>query len=293
MSTASPAPASPLAPRLEVVRGVPDIEHSFAWGDASDEAWRDAAGAVFAYCRSRDGRHWIELPGLATFYFGGDGRVAAIPRPGVAAQSVVHAYTHSALPLVLQALGKEVLHASAVVIDRGVVALCGHSGSGKSTIAYGLYRRRHQIWADDAVLLEVSGPTITTMPLPFDVSLRPAAAALFGLGACAARVPGRHDSGADEEGPAAPLAAICVLDRGNGASGGAACRPLPAAQAYPALLAHAFCFSLEHRARKRLMLERYLSLVARVPVFALAYPDGLDGLPSVLDTVERALGCAS
>ena len=89
------------------------------------------------------------------------------------------------------------------------------------------------------------------------------------------------------------VAAICVLDRGNGASGGAACRPLPAAQAYPALLAHAYCFSLENRARKRLMLERYLSLVARVPVFALAYPDGLDGLPSVLDTVERALGCAS
>ena len=287
-----PAPASPLVPTLEVVRGVPGIEGSFAWGDASDEAWRDAAGAVFAYCRSRDGRHWMDLPGLATFYFDGDGRVAAVPRPGVAAQSVVDAYRHSALPLVLQALGKEVLHASAVVIDRGVVAFCGHSGSGKSTIAYGLHRRRHRIWADDAVLLEVSGSAITTMPLPFDVRLRPAATALFGLGACAARLPGRHDPGTDEDGPAAPLAAICVLDRGNGASGGAACRPLPAAQAYPALLAHAYCFSLENCARKRLMLERYLSLVARVPVFALAYPDGLEGLPSVLDTVERLLGCA-
>ncbi len=38
------------------------------------------------------------------------------------------------------------------------------------------------------------------------------------------------------------------------------------------------------------MLDRYLSLVARVPVVALAVPDGLEGLPAILDALERAFG---
>ena len=54
--------------------------------------------------------------------------------------------------------------------------------SGKSTIAYGLHRRGYRLWADDAVALEVSESAITALPLPFDVRLRPATAALFGLG---------------------------------------------------------------------------------------------------------------
>jgi hypothetical protein len=65
---------------------------------------------------------------------------------------------------------------------------------------------------------------------------------------------------------------------------------LKASEAYPALLANAHCFSLEDPARKRLMLDRYLSLVARVPVMALAVPDGLDDLPAMLDALERAFG---
>lgn len=289
MSATSPVP--PLVPLLDVVAEGPGIEEVLTWGDASDEVWRDAAGGVFAYCRSRDGRHQMELPGVAKFCFDGDGRVTAVPRPGIAAQSVVDAYRHSALPLVLQAIGKEVLHASAVVINSGVVAFCGHSGGGKSTIAYGLHLRRYRIWADDAVVFEVSARAVTTMPLPFNVRLRPAAAVQFGLGAVETRLPGKQDRGADEAWRSAPIAAVCVLDRGNQGSVPAACRPLPAVQAYPALLTHAYCFSLENRARKRLMLERYLSLVARVPVFALTYPDSLEALPSVLDAVERTLGC--
>ena len=137
----------------------------------------------------------MDLPGLATFCF--DERsdhVVAAPHPGIAADAVAELYWHSALPLVVQARGGEVLHASGVLMPRGVVALCGASMSGKSTIAYGLHRRGYRLWADDAVALEVTESAITALPLPFDVRLRPATAALFGLGERAARLAGPGDS---------------------------------------------------------------------------------------------------
>ena len=86
----------------------------------------------------------------------------------------------------------------------------------------------------------------------------------------------------------APLEAVCIL--GRGAPGSRDLAPLKASEAYPALLSNAHCFSMEDPARKRLMLDRYLSLVARVPVMALAVPDGLGGLAAILDALECAFG---
>jgi hypothetical protein len=40
------------------------------------------------------------------------------------------------------------------------------------------------------------------------------------------------------------------------------------------------------------MLERYLSLIARVPVFRLAFGTALDGVPAILDRLEPVIGAA-
>ncbi len=284
MAVLTDRPPGPLStepvPPLEILSAEVPGSDPACPGDA--ETWVDAAGGVFARCQSRGGHHWLDLPGLAAFRFGDGGHcVSATPRPGVDPASVADAYRHSALPLVLQALGREVLHASAVVARRRVVvALCGASGSGKSTIAYGLHRRGLAQWADDAVALDISDAAVEAVPLPFDVRLRPGPAALFGLGSRTARLD--RDSG---EAPL-PLAAACVLDR-TSRPGITRLRP---AAAFPAVLAHAFCFRLGDAARKRVMLSRYLSLIARVPVWAIGFDDGLEGLATVLDLVERVVG---
>jgi hypothetical protein len=282
-------PSSPIAPRLEIVAARREQASLSAPSRADATTWRDAAGGVVAYARASGERYWMDLPGFATFCF--DERsdhVVAAPHPGIAADAVAELYWHSALPLVVQARGGEVLHASGVLMPRGVVALCGASKSGKSTIAYGLHRRGYRLWADDAVALDVTEPAITALPLPFDVRLRPATAALFGLGERAARLAGSGDSSKPVGRAPAPLEAVCVLRRGAPRS--VILAPLKASEAYPALLANAHCFSLEDPARKRLMLDRYLSLVARVPVVALNVPDGLEDLPAILDALERAFG---
>src|SRR5690606_18526516 len=88
-------------------------------------------------------------------------------------------YQRCVLPLVLQAAGTEVLHASAVLTPRGVLALCAESGTGKSTLAYGLSRRGYPLWADDAVAFEADETCTNAMPLPFALRLQRDAVRFF------------------------------------------------------------------------------------------------------------------
>jgi hypothetical protein len=275
-----------IAPPLRVVDPEADASVLDPPGAAAEEVWTGPAGGVFASCRVAGDTCWIDLPGLATFRVdpGGD-CVLAAPRPGVDPAAVAEAYWHAALPLVLHARGAEVLHGSAVLMARGVVALCGASGSGKSTIGYALDRRGWALWADDTLALDISASGISALSVPFDVRLRPPAAAHFGLGSRDAR-PVRGLQG----GAAAPLQALCVLARETEAPAGDVLGRLGAAEACPALLAHAWCVSLKDAARKRVMLERYLRLLARVPVFRLRVAAGLGGLPDIVAAVESAFG---
>lgn len=94
----------------------------------------------------------------------------------------------------------------------------------------------------------------------------------------------------DEADPSpAPLTALCVLSRGEdeGRGCGARIERLRPSAALPALLAHAYCFSLEDPGLKRSMVQHYMDLAARVPVFALRFRPGFELLPLVLDKIEQ------
>ena len=59
-------------------------------------------------------------------------------------------------------------------------------------------------------------------------------------------------------------------------------------KAFPAVLAHATCFSLKEASRNRLMVEQYLHLSARVPVLDVGFRAGMETLGPLLDGIERA-----
>jgi hypothetical protein len=291
----------PLVPDLDVV---PVGRAPLDLADTDGvEAWRDGNGAVYARCRADGDRCWVDLTGVAAFRFDRRGpRVVAATRRGVDPRAVADAYWHDALPLVLHARGSEVLHASAVVAPAGVIAFCGASGAGKSTLAYGLHRRGYPLWADDVVALEVSPAAVAALPVPFEVRLRPASAALFAVSPRTPRRPDASDTSCrptDRLAPrhrvrARPLAAVCLLSRASDhpASRGpaAALRRASPSAAYPGVLAHAFCFHLDEPGRKRTMLERYLELIARIPIFELTVADDLERLPEVLDAFDGEFG---
>jgi hypothetical protein len=243
----------------------------------TEVVWHDNEGRVAAYGSTSGARHRMRMPGLATYSWrDGSDEVVALPAEADRDQ-VVDAFLRCVLPMALHTRGLQVLHASAVRGPRGVVALCARSGTGKSTLAYGLSRRPGQVlWADDAVAFDAAAPEVQALPLPFSLHLRPVSAAYFG-------VPSAQGGAASEP---APLAAVVVMER---APGEVEVRRLADAEAFTAVLQHAYCFDLEARPRRRETAERYLELTARVPVYELRFPAGLDQLPRIVDALE-ALG---
>jgi hypothetical protein len=116
------------------------------------QVWRDHEGTVCAAGHTVAGRHWMHVPRIGSFAFGpcaGDA-VHVFAEPSARPESVLDTFRRMVLPLALQAQGEEVLHASAVRMLQGVVALCAVSETGKSTLAYALSRRGFPLWADDA-----------------------------------------------------------------------------------------------------------------------------------------------
>jgi hypothetical protein len=279
---------STLAPRLVVARStVPPVDRPGA-GEA--EVWLAAGGAVVARSGTVGRERWVDVPTLGEFVFDeitDEVRAHVRARTGLA--RVRDTYRRAVLPMILQARGIEVLHASAVLTERGVLALAGPSGVGKSTLAMGLAGQGHRPWADDAVGWDVSDGVPRVLPLPFGLRLRPPAAAFFG------REPGNRGADKVEIGrfPRAPsrhpasLAAVCVLERGPKQDGAVVIEKLHPSGAFRALLPHAFCFDLGDAGCKRRVTERYLELAGRVPCFVVRFGSGLARLASLLDAVER------
>ena len=252
------------------------------------DVWRDGDGAVYAYAENLGDEYWMHLPDLASFRFTSRGDEVAAAVTGTATDELVlDAYQRRILPMALQVSGREVLHASAVRSAAGVTALCADSETGKSTIAYGLSSRGYPLWADDLVAFEISDHGGVAISLPFTMRLRPPAEALFKQTVSEPMVgvddhvsPGRENS---------PLAAICVLRRESTLTAPVTVQRLSSGEALAAVLSHAWAFALQEVERKRRMINHYLELVAKVPVYEVSFPSGLENLPATLDAIETLL----
>jgi len=65
---------------------------------------------------------------------------------------------------------------------------------------------------------------------------------------------------------------------------------LPQAQAFSALLAHAYCYDAQDRSHTRRLVDSYLAMVSLVPVFALQYRPDLQQLPQLIEIIQDAAG---
>jgi serine kinase of HPr protein (carbohydrate metabolism regulator) len=195
------------------------------------------------------------------------------------------AYHGSALPIVVPVvLGSQSLHASAVVTPGGrIVAFCGASHAGKTTIAVGLSRRGCRLWADDTVAFEARPDGLTALRLPFQLNLRDKSAAYFdGL----TKDVSVHANGSPPEWTRARVAAFCVLERVEESRESHAIERLSSSEAFIALLGQSFRFLPQANEEKRRMMQDYLEAVTQVPVFRLRYRPGFETLAEVIDQIE-------
>lgn len=253
------------------------------------QVWRDWNGVPRAFgWTTGDGEHWIHRPGLASFRFATVGEGVEIIAPdSTPRERVVDSFRRQVVPFILQALGRELLHGSAVETPRGAFAFCGSSGAGKSTLAYALGLRGYPPVADDATAFEVVKGYVQVLRLPFTISPARGLAAVLEAGE--ARLV-EDSSETVENGDPVALAGVFVLERPLDASAGVhELVPLSPADAFPHLLYHGHCFSYGNPQRTQLMVERYLHLAAHVPVRLLRLRLSADMLPAILDEVEQAI----
>lgn len=255
-----------------------DIPH---FGDDAPEIWRDTDGVICARGGVVGGYGWLEIPAIGVFRFRSlQNAVTAFVGNCVEDEILLDCYYRVVLPLALQFFGSEVLHASAVRTDAGVVGFCAASGTGKSTTVAALTRRGFPLWADDALVCENREPERPrAIPLPCRMRLDDNAADLLGVTAA------RHGWIRQDE-PDAPLAALCVLQRNPDARDGAEIRRLGVSAAITALMPHAYCFTQGDMERKRRMMEQYFELAARAPIYLISFAPGFDRLESLLNRIE-------
>jgi hypothetical protein len=236
------------------------------------------------------------VDGVARFWFPDVGgfaveagkRITAYPKPGIG-DDYLRLYVEGMLmAMLLHQRGFCVLHASVVEIAGRSVALMGHVGVGKSSLAAGLYARGHRVLADDNAAIQLSNGTPAVAPGYPYVKLFPAIAALLGFDPGSLRL--LHESqkkmaggvsGGFDPSPAA-LSRIYVLRRDH-ASG---ITPLSALEATVELVRNAVPTRWGHPGDGD-QLRRCADLAKQVPTFAVRTFSDLAVLPAVIEDLER------
>src|SRR5690349_8355036 len=121
-----------------------------------------------------DGRRYLRWAGLFEFLVGAHGtRVTARRlRGAVALPRAFETYLlGQVLSFVLVARGLEPLHATAVVVNGGVVGFLGDCGQGKSTLGAAFVRAGHALLTDDLLVLRAAGPRFSAAVGPPRIKL--------------------------------------------------------------------------------------------------------------------------
>ena len=251
------------------------------------EPWPDHDGVIYAYGHVEGNQHWIHIPGVASFRFSASSEEVAATVSNDDSVELIDAFHRRVLPMAVQVRGREVLHASAVRGDAGVVSFCGVTRSGKSTIAFGLHDRGYDLWADDMVAFECSNGEPVAVSLPFKPRLRKSSAELFSAETLEEKLVAYDAAPAGSQ--HAPLAAVCILRKDGAAHEAVSTRRISSAHSFATLLDHACCFYPANAQRKRLMILHYLELAAVTPIFEISFQPGLQNFSALLNAIEPLL----
>jgi hypothetical protein len=144
------APAAAGAVDVRITRGAPPDERApQAW---SHEYMLPSGEKYLSYARGAP--HLLRFHGVADFLVGARGdEVVARPVGELPDEILRHIVLDNVLPLVLNLREKDALHATAVVTPRGLCALMGVTGAGKSTLAAAFALAGHAIACDDCLVV--------------------------------------------------------------------------------------------------------------------------------------------
>jgi hypothetical protein len=257
----------------------------------------NAAGAPWLSTAKIDGGFLLRFPKLADFMLDSTGHQIACTNAGDLVNLVTlrHLAIDHVMPRVLNLLGIDSLHATAVAAPAGAIAFVGDTGIGKSTLSASLHLAGFESFCDDCLVLREEDNRITATPAYPGVRLwDDSFKALMSdaePGTPVAQYTGKTRLLGDVSGFRAqplPLARIYLLQR-SAAKGPDDVTPMPAqvspAEAFPVLLGASFPLDLTDTA----MLTRHFHLINRVaatvPIRRLTIPNDFAALPAVRTAV--------
>lgn len=285
-----PSGTAPLGARLFYQSGYRDEN-----GDPALMFWDSAAEPGYARFLYANG---------AEFIIDKAGKRVRVHRPpAISAEEAAAYLIGPALGYVLRLKGEVVLHAGAVVVAGGIVALAGPSHSGKSTLAAAFAHLGYPVFSDDVVALRAHEGLFLAQPGYPRLKLWPASAAVVQtspdhlplISAAEDKrfldlTAGRyrfHDS-------PLPLRAVYVLGaRRTDESPAIGIEPLSEKRALLLLIANTYVNQLLSRDLLGFEFEMLAQIARQIPVSVLTSPDALSDLPGFCGTILDDLGLRS
>jgi len=256
---------------------------------------RNPDGQTFLKRGRIDTGYLLRFPDYADFVVSKDGwEIACSPQnDGVSSATLRHLLLDHVMPLTLNLLGRDAIHASAVFHDGVVCAFAGEAGAGKSTLAASLVGSGAGFFADDCLALEQAGNEIIALPAYMGVRLWKKSAAALGIDGAESTIVADYTAkvrlakGNFHPRPA-PLGAIYFIERRGGRRSklrDIMVEPLSGSDALMRLVGAAYRLDISDSA----MLARqfaFLSRIAgRVALRKLIIPDNIAYLQEVRSAI--------
>jgi hypothetical protein len=270
-----------------------EIEEPAQWLNQSF----DPDGTPWLYSAKIEGGYLLRFPGMADFTLDRAGHevICAHAADGASETTLRHLAIDHVMPRVLNVLGIESLHATAVETANGACAFIGDAGAGKSTLAASFHLSGMHAFCDDCLVIRDEGGRIVATPaypgvrlwkdsmealLAFDEQGLPVAHYTSKSRMLSRTAAFRADS--------LPLTRIYFLQRStdrNGAVAAPSVTRISAAEAFPLLVGASFPLDLTDAA----MLTRHFKLIVRIAATVqmrrLIIPNDFAALPSVREAV--------
>lgn len=248
-----------------------------------------------------DGSIYLRWAGLSEFLISADGsRIAACPVGDVAYEALMTYLLGQVLSFALLKKGFDPLHATALLVDGGVVGFLGDSGYGKSSLAAAFLQAGYPIVTDDLLVVEKQECGLSVYPGIPRIKLFPEIAhAFLGSGVMGTPMnPLTHKLVIPLDRPhshqdVAPLKALYVLTRPSTHAKGArvTIKPLSRRQSFLALLKNAFNSFVVDPWRLQRQFDLNTQIVSSIPIKMLSYPRTIAAAPLARDAVLADLDC--
>jgi hypothetical protein len=243
----------------------------------------------------------LRYEGLADFVVEPNGRAITCARaaPRLSLLSLRHLLLDQVFPRVLNLIGRESIHATAVVTASGACAFMGEAGTGKSTLAASFQAEGYRSIADDCLVLEERGGTIVATPGYPGVRLWEDSLSALGAKRAAIMPVAEYTSKARLLGAATtsrfaaqpcPLARIYLLVRDSkGSTATPRIEELTPAVVFPQLVSASFPLDIADQQMLTRHFRLFTRVAADVPARRLYMPNDLTALPAVRQVILQDL----